>query len=562
MSVAGPRHPLEDFVLEAENLFHSLLVDIDSTQHLDLFSNRVSAEKRRTEIQATNFDSSNVISPTQRSTPVITTDIDDASSFNLSELFDHYTSDSVILPPQPWLSVDTASLSRSPSTSSEGSSRQSEHITSSQNVGSVGSVEARSALEAISDLVSGLTESQIAGPQSVADESESLPSGDSSNYNLTTSDEVAEAPAENEEPLVAVPEVQEPSIDEDALVLFWDRVEEERSAYLDSLPILPPRPTLVTPNVQSSSNPGPSRGKSQKRLPKWLNLKRKSTKTPLSPLEGVVEGEISNGALPEATCGICFDSFTVLEKPASHVTAHPRAANQTNRVGMLLPCAGEHQYCMDCLSEYIKVTLKKGKKARSVFPIRCPECPIETWQMTEEVAEMFLSEELLDMWRRQARLELVEQVECPYEGCSASFEWTKTFPAPKLITCPECNRSLCLSCRTAPHPALTCEENMTDSNDAAIYEIARVMGWKRCQMCKMVVERVSGCPHMTCICGNEFCYRCGSLYRGGCTQGALCSSQVDLTLFEPTPPVSTSRRIYRRTFGWIRRISRILLVRR
>ena len=31
-------------------------------------------------------------------------------------------------------------------------------------------------------------------------------------------------------------------------------------------------------------------------------------------------------------------------------------------------------------------------------------------------------------------------------------------------------------------------------------------------MCHFWVERQSGCSHMTCRCGYEFCYKCGDAY--------------------------------------------------
>ncbi|KAI8883511.1 hypothetical protein K501DRAFT_184309, partial [Backusella circina FSU 941] len=36
--------------------------------------------------------------------------------------------------------------------------------------------------------------------------------------------------------------------------------------------------------------------------------------------------------------------------------------------------------------------------------------------------------------------------------------------------------------------------------------------WSRCPTCKHMVEKNNGCNHITCRCGTQFCYRCGSLY--------------------------------------------------
>jgi len=39
--------------------------------------------------------------------------------------------------------------------------------------------------------------------------------------------------------------------------------------------------------------------------------------------------------------------------------------------------------------------------------------------------------------------------------------------------------------------------------------------YKMCQECKYWVEKTDGCDHLTCKCGNEFCYKCGVNYLDG-----------------------------------------------
>jgi hypothetical protein len=37
---------------------------------------------------------------------------------------------------------------------------------------------------------------------------------------------------------------------------------------------------------------------------------------------------------------------------------------------------------------------------------------------------------------------------------------------------------------------------------------------KQCHHCLQLVERSAGCNHMSCTCGNEFCYECGVNWEG------------------------------------------------
>jgi len=41
-------------------------------------------------------------------------------------------------------------------------------------------------------------------------------------------------------------------------------------------------------------------------------------------------------------------------------------------------------------------------------------------------------------------------------------------------------------------------------------KLAKLQGWKPCPKCKAMVEKTQGCNHMECICGVNWCYRCGN----------------------------------------------------
>ncbi|KAF9175877.1 hypothetical protein BGX21_009271 [Mortierella sp. AD011] len=49
--------------------------------------------------------------------------------------------------------------------------------------------------------------------------------------------------------------------------------------------------------------------------------------------------------------------------------------------------------------------------------------------------------------------------------------------------------------------------------DVAASGLITERGWKVCPRCGAVVEKVSGCVHITCMCRNEFCYTCLKVWR-------------------------------------------------
>ncbi|KAI8643063.1 hypothetical protein BD408DRAFT_415527 [Parasitella parasitica] len=49
---------------------------------------------------------------------------------------------------------------------------------------------------------------------------------------------------------------------------------------------------------------------------------------------------------------------------------------------------------------------------------------------------------------------------------------------------------------------------------------AKVNLWTRCPKCHHLVEKRAGCLTIWCLCGTEFCYRCG-----GYSSGHSCANQ-------------------------------------
>ncbi|KAI0506436.1 hypothetical protein F5B22DRAFT_623554 [Xylaria bambusicola] len=45
-----------------------------------------------------------------------------------------------------------------------------------------------------------------------------------------------------------------------------------------------------------------------------------------------------------------------------------------------------------------------------------------------------------------------------------------------------------------------------------LISLAKRKGWKRCPSCRRLVEKVTGCDHISCRCGQHFCYKCGEPY--------------------------------------------------
>lgn len=89
---------------------------------------------------------------------------------------------------------------------------------------------------------------------------------------------------------------------------------------------------------------------------------------------------------------------------------------------------------------------------------------------------------------------LESRVYCPNPKCSA---WIDAGSSQYYEgRCKKCNFSFCSTCKGPSHPAGTdCPQ---DSGLAALKEVARQNGWRRCPKvgCGAMVERSYGCKHM------------------------------------------------------------------
>jgi len=98
---------------------------------------------------------------------------------------------------------------------------------------------------------------------------------------------------------------------------------------------------------------------------------------------------------------------------------------------------------------------------------------------------------------------------CSNRNCS-NFIPAAHAQGPDLMNCRRCGSGTCRHCRDRAHEGREC---IADVGTQQARALAEAHGWQACPNCAHMVEKSQGCLHMTCRCGTQFCYACGSLYR-------------------------------------------------
>ncbi|CAK7343732.1 unnamed protein product [Dovyalis caffra] len=192
----------------------------------------------------------------------------------------------------------------------------------------------------------------------------------------------------------------------------------------------------------------------------------------------------------------------------------------------------QHRYCISCMKQHVEVKLLHGTM---------PKCPHEGCQseLTVESCRKFLTPKLIEtmcLRIKEASIPVSEKIYCPYPKCSALMsknevsEHAKSAVAAGLQLvgarkCLKCHGLFCINCKVPWHNNMTCYsyKRLNPDNpaeDVKLKSLATRNLWRQCVKCNHMIELAEGCYHMTCRCGFEFCYNCGSEWKD---KKATCS---------------------------------------
>ncbi|XP_034601306.1 E3 ubiquitin-protein ligase RSL1 [Setaria viridis] len=205
------------------------------------------------------------------------------------------------------------------------------------------------------------------------------------------------------------------------------------------------------------------------------------------------------------------------------ICMEPMAPSEAHRCG----AACGHAFCRACLSGHVRAKVEAGTGTGAV--VRCPD-PSCAGAVDPELCRAARPPDVFERWCAalcESLFPAARRTYCPFPDCSemmvADGDGDGGGGAEGCVTqseCQVCRRLFCARCRVAPwHAGVACDEYqwlaMGDGGreDMMLYEMAGAMSWKRCPKCQFFVDKIDGCAHISCRCGFEFCYRCGTTWR-------------------------------------------------
>uniref|UniRef100_A0A0D6R6J1 RBR-type E3 ubiquitin transferase n=1 Tax=Araucaria cunninghamii TaxID=56994 RepID=A0A0D6R6J1_ARACU len=210
--------------------------------------------------------------------------------------------------------------------------------------------------------------------------------------------------------------------------------------------------------------------------------------------------------------------------PIAIVNVQCRICFEDKQLSKIFESKGcSHGFCHDCIARHVLSRMQE-----KLVPIPCPD-PNCSENLSPDDCGGILPKKDLDNWCSvlvEADIPLSQRYYCPFKDCSTLL-WkddvqevgTSSGGVIRQSECPSCRRLFCAHCGVPWHAGLECDEfqrldpSERGQDDVSLLALAKEKQWQRCLQCKSVVEKDSGCPHMICRCGFEFCYKCGSQWK-------------------------------------------------
>ncbi|KAK5658795.1 hypothetical protein OQA88_1607 [Cercophora sp. LCS_1] len=193
---------------------------------------------------------------------------------------------------------------------------------------------------------------------------------------------------------------------------------------------------------------------------------------------------------PTETCAICLDEKRITDMP----------------IRITKGCKHKPALCKDCLKQWLQSSMERASWDR----LKCPDCP-ELLKYSD--VKRYAAKDTFDRYDTLATRAAVEMLPnfrwCLSPICESGQIDVDECPRFKCQACPAKH---CIKHNVPWHKGETCDDydkrnKQRKKDDKASEQMIRKTS-KKCPECKKDVHKFTGCNHITCVCGHEWCYIC------------------------------------------------------
>ncbi|RGP75019.1 e3 ubiquitin- ligase ari9 [Fusarium longipes] len=191
-------------------------------------------------------------------------------------------------------------------------------------------------------------------------------------------------------------------------------------------------------------------------------------------------------------------TLSTLQKVAGGTDTGRESLSLSNK-----PNTVDEVYCHDCFIRLVSAACHNEQQ----WP---PKCCLN--EIPSRTVLRFIPPKLKKTFEERSKeweLPVSERVYCSDPNCSLWIKPQRIDPSRRRGVCDR-SHPTCTLCRGRAHDGEECPQDV-DMN--LTNQLAEDEGWKRCSKCHALVEHREACQHMTCRCGNQFCYVCERRWR-------------------------------------------------
>ncbi|OUZ99589.1 Helicase [Macleaya cordata] len=171
-----------------------------------------------------------------------------------------------------------------------------------------------------------------------------------------------------------------------------------------------------------------------------------------------------------------------------------------------------HKFCRSCLVEQGESAIR----SQDSFPICCAhtECTVQI--VLTDLRSLFSVEKLDELFKASLGAFVASSGGiyrfCPSPDCPAVYRVADPGEEnAEPFLCGACYVETCRKCHLEYHPHVTCEayKAYKEDPDWSLKEWRKGKeNVKSCPNCACTIEKVDGCNHISCSCGNHICWEC------------------------------------------------------